>query len=77
MNADIKFEIINDIATLSGKNAISKKIRLVSFGEKSPKIDIRTWKASEAGEIPYKGVSLNTEEALALRDALVEYFAAS
>lgn len=65
---DCVFSIEKHIATLSGSGEkVTKQINLVSWRGKRSMFDIRAW--SSEGQ-PYKGLTLNTEEARVLRDAL-------
>lgn len=62
------FEIKEHIATLSGSEGeVTKQVNLISWNDKAAVLDIRAW--SGKGK-PYKGISLSTSEAIALRDAL-------
>lgn len=64
--ADIKFEIIKKIGTLSktGKGW-AKELNLISWNDREPKYDIREW--SPDGQTMGKGVTLTKEELIALR----------
>lgn len=66
--SDIKFSIEQSIAVLSGNEGeITKQINYISWDEKPPVIDIRTWSSKNQ---PYKGVTLTISEAQALKTAL-------
>ena len=68
-----KYDITEEIAVLSEKNGYSKEINMVSYNDAEPKIDIRNWSVDEDGEKRMgKGITLNKEEAIALRNALEE-----
>ena len=71
------YKIHEHIALLSESGEASKRLSVISWNGAAPKIDIRGWKIAEDGVKPLKGISLSQSEALALRDALVEYFGAS
>lgn len=66
--SDIKFNIEQRIATLSGNEGeVTKQINYISWNEKPPVIDIRTWNSKNQ---PYKGVTLTVDEAKELKAAL-------
>lgn len=67
--ADIKFEILREIAVLSeNSKGWRKELNLISWNEREPKYDIRDWSPdhSKMG----KGVTLTQEE----YDKLSEFF---
>lgn len=67
--ADIKFEILKEIAVLSeNPKGWRKELNLISWNEREPKYDIRDWSPdhSKMG----KGVTLTQEE----YDKLSEFF---
>lgn len=67
--ADIKYEITRSLGVLSqGSRGWQKEINLVSWNERAPKIDIRDWAPEH--EKMGKGVTLNREELIQLRDIL-------
>ncbi len=67
--ADIKFEIIKKVGTLSkAGSGWTKELNLISWNDREPKFDIRDWSAD--GEKMGKGVTLSTDELRALRDLL-------
>ncbi len=67
--ADIKYEITRSLGILSeGTRGWQKEINLVSWNERAPKIDIRDWAPEH--EKMGKGVTLNREELIQLRDIL-------
>lgn len=66
--SDCTFTIEKHIAMLSGSEGeVTKQINLVSWNGKPAVIDIRAW--SGKGK-PYKGITLDEEEAKALKEAL-------
>lgn len=73
------YEVVKDIAVLSESGYTSKRLRLVSYNGAAPKLDVRTWKIfpQDGTQNICRGVTLTTEEAIALRDALTEYLSAS
>ena len=67
--ADIKYEITRPLGVLSqGSRGWQKEINLVSWNERAPKVDIRDWAPEH--EKMGKGVTLNREEIVQLRDIL-------
>ena len=68
--ADIKYEIVKEIAVLSeGAKGWTKELNLISWNEREPKYDIREW--APGHEKMGKGVTLSAAELKKLRDALV------
>ncbi|XOS90972.1 YdbC family protein [Brevibacillus laterosporus] len=68
---DIKFEIIQTISVLSeGAKGWKKELNLISWNGRDPKYDIRDW--SEDHSKMGKGITLDKEELVTLRDLLSE-----
>lgn len=66
--SDCTFTIERRIATLSGgEGEVTKELNIVSWNGKPAVIDIRAW--SGKGK-PYKGITLSSDEAKALKEAL-------
>ena len=66
---EIKYEIVESIGIVSeGKNGWNKELKLISWNEREPVYDIRTW--SPDHEKMGKGITITKEEALALREML-------
>lgn len=67
--ADIKYEIVRHIATLStSSRGWTKELNLVAWNGRAPKYDLRDW--SPDHEKMGKGVTLTGEELTVLRDAV-------
>jgi hypothetical protein len=67
--ADIKFEIVKKIGTLSKTGTgWSKELNLISWNDREPKYDIREW--SPGRQTMGKGVTLSREELIALKELL-------
>lgn len=67
--AEIKFEIVEEIAQLSeSAKGWTKELNLVSWNERSPKYDLREWSPEHAKM--GKGVTLSKEDLIKLRDTL-------
>ncbi|WP_407272802.1 YdbC family protein [Radiobacillus sp. PE A8.2] len=67
--AELKYEIIKTIATLSeSPKGWKKELNLVSWNGRDPKYDIRDWAPDH--EKMGKGVTLSSEDVKNLKDAL-------
>lgn len=67
--ADIKFDIIKNIGTLSeGSKGWKKEVNIMSWNGRKAKIDIRDW--DENHEKMGKGVTLDKKELKKLKDLL-------
>ncbi len=67
--SEIKFEIVKKIGVLSKSDSgWTKELNLIRWNEEDPKYDIREW--SPDRERRGKGVTLSTEELLALKELL-------
>ena len=68
--ADIKFEIIKKIGTLStSEKGWTKEINLVSWNDRPAKYDLRDWAPDH--QTMSKGITLSKEEVSALKELLV------
>lgn len=66
---EIKYEIVEKVGVISnGTNGWNKELNLISWNDREPVIDIRTW--SPDHDKMGKGVTISKEEAVALRDML-------
>ena len=64
---EIKYEIIAKIGIVSeGSNGLNKELNLISWNEREPVYDIRTW--SPEHDKMGKGITISKEEAKALLD---------
>lgn len=69
--SDLKFEIKQSLGVLSeGTKGWQKEVNIISWNERSPKIDIRDW--DETHEKMGKGVTLNKEEIKELKEILIK-----
>ncbi len=69
--AEIKFEIIKNIGTLSeSSKGWTKELNLISWNGRDPKYDIREWDPEH--EKMGKGVTLTEEELKKLKELLYE-----
>ena len=68
--AEIKYEIVKKLGLLSvSSKGWAKELNLVSWNDRAPKYDLRDW--APDGSTMGKGVTLTTEEVVALRDLLI------
>ena len=66
---EIKYEVVEKIGIVSeGNNGWNKELNLISWNEREPVYDIRTW--SEGKDRMGKGITLTVDEAKQLRDLL-------
>ena len=66
---DIKYEIIEKVGVLStSASGWTKELNLVSWDEREPKYDLRSWSADRSRR--GKGITLSAEELLALKAIL-------
>ena len=64
------FEILEDVAEI-GEHG--KALKVVKWGDRAPKLDLRTWR-QEGDELkPGKGITLSDEETQDLLEALRDY----
>ncbi|WP_019413480.1 YdbC family protein [Paenisporosarcina sp. TG20] len=69
--ADLKYEIIETLATLSeGSKGWKRQLNLISWNDRDPKYDVRDW--SEDQTKMGKGVTFTLAELQALKNALNE-----
>lgn len=66
---DFSYEVKAEIGELSDK----KKVRVVAWGEREAKIDIREWYEKDGEVKAGKGVSLTNDEAKKLVELLSDY----
>lgn len=70
--SDFKFEIIQNLGVLSeGTKGWQKELNMVSWNERSPKLDIRDWGPNH--EKMGKGITLNNEEIMKLKEVLTAW----
>lgn len=67
--ADIKFDVLKNMGILSeGSKGWKKEINIISWNSRKAKVDIRDW--DENHQKMGKGVTLNKEELIQLKDIL-------
>lgn len=71
--ADFKYEIVERLGVLStDKRGWTKELNLVSWNERDPKYDLRSWNPDHSRMS--KGFTFNKEEAEMLHTILVDEF---
>ena len=66
---EIKYELVKTIGIVSeGKNGWNKELNLITWNDREPVYDIRTW--SEGKDRMGKGITLNAEEIKELKALL-------
>ena len=68
MASDFKYEITKQIKELSNKGGCTKEVNIIKYGDNEPLLDIRKWDRNN--DKMQKGITLNHEEAEALKEAL-------
>lgn len=72
-DSEITYEVIEKFGQLDSDSKMPKELRLVKWGDNSPKYDLRPWKVNEDGtESCGKGITLDAEELQSLYDILTE-----
>ena len=70
MKDNFKYKIVEHISTLSKNGDTTKELNKVSHNRSDPKYDIRNWKRTNNEEKLLKGITLNEEEMIALKEAI-------
>lgn len=66
-----EYKVLEEFGVISQNGAVSKRVRLVSFGDGPPRLDIRSWRRKEDGtEVLFKGVSLSGAELERLKEII-------
>lgn len=68
----IEYRIEQDLGAVGGNG---KSLKLVRWGDNPAKLDLRTWRESEDGLKPGKGITLTDNEAKELAGVLAKYLA--
>ena len=66
------YEIVEKVAVLSQSGDTTKELNRVSYNGSPAKYDLRSWKRENGEEKLLKGLTLNDEEATALKAALYD-----
>lgn len=68
---EITYTIVKYIGTIGKSDNYSKQINWIAWNNREPVLDIRVWRRDTNDTIiPLKGITLNKEEAIALRELL-------
>lgn len=71
MAKTFEYRVLEEYGVLSENGAVSKRVRLVSFGDGPPRLDIRSWRQKADGsEVMFKGVSLSGAELQRLKEVI-------
>lgn len=70
MAQEFKYEIVQHLAVLSEINNTTKELNIIAFNGSPAKYDLRTWKRQNGEKKMLKGITLTTDEVIALREAL-------
>ena len=69
--AEIKYDIVNSIGTISeNSKGWKKELNLISWNDRAPKYDLRDW--SGDNQKMGKGITMTKEELIALKTLLNE-----
>ena len=72
---EFNYKVIETLATLSNKDNEKLQLRVISYNNYKPKLDLHKWKEDiDNKEVMLRGLTLTDEEALTLKDALEDYF---
>lgn len=67
----VSCKIVKHIGVISENNNYSKEVNIISWNGRPPVYDIRTFQTNKNGEkCPLKGISLNQEGFVALKELL-------
>lgn len=70
-NKEIKYEIVQHIGTISEKENFKKEMNIISWNQRIPVYDIRSFRINKDGKkCPLKGLSLDKHDVTVLRDLL-------
>lgn len=74
MSSEARFEIMEHIGSITAETdrPVKKELNIVSWNERKPAYDLRSWKYDESGGrvAAFKGIVLSGDELKALRDLL-------
>lgn len=70
-NRGFSYKIVKHIAVIGGIGDEAKELNLISYGNRPPKYDLRSWTTDDNGQPKMmRGITLSREEAIALWNAL-------
>lgn len=64
------YKIVKDIAVIERSKGFALKLNLISYNNKKPKYDLRRWDERGEGAVMGKGITMNHDELISLRDTL-------
>lgn len=69
---EFNFEIKEHLGTITAdpEARVLKQLNLISWNECKPGYELRSWKQTESGKQPLKGIVLTVDELKALREIL-------
>lgn len=68
---NVKYEIIKHFGIISKKKSYQKEVNLISWGGRTPVVDIRNFRIDkDGGKDPLSGVTVEKEDLHALKDIL-------
>lgn len=71
MAKSFEYKALKEYGVLSENGAVSKRVRLVAFGDGPPRLDIRSWRRKADGtEVLFKGISLSGAELERLKEII-------
>ena len=70
---EIEYTVHRELCEISAQKSYKKLLRVVSWGNNPPKVDIRIWQRREDGLRPGKGIALTVPEAQLLAEGLQRF----
>lgn len=71
MAKSFEYKVLEEFGIISQNGPISKRVRLVSFGDGPPRLDIRSWRQKQDGtEVLFKGIALTGAELERLKEII-------
>jgi len=68
---EITYSIIKTLGVISKSNKHTKELTLISWNGREPVYDLRVWKTeTDNSKTPLKGISMNAEDLLTLKECL-------
>lgn len=71
---NFNYEVKETLATLSNTETETTELRIVSYNNYKPKLDLHKWEIKDNKEKMLRGLTLTNEEAIRLLEALQKYF---
>ncbi len=67
--AEPKWDLVKNLGFISESSGWKKEVNIISWNDKPPKVDIRSWDAEH--KRMSKGITLNKEEVKKLKELLI------